>query len=157
MPPAGSPGTFVRSETEGEWGRWDRWEGDRWKMHSVMLRMDIRGGLCLAERAVALVFLGQAFAHDAEGFVGQLLVAEWLVLLRYFTACGFVHEAFSAAAAAWLGQGTGQLQMAQLQELVAVLARSGHLQGEAVVNALKHLPTEPEDGMWSCRVVGWSS
>ncbi|CAJ1374068.1 unnamed protein product [Effrenium voratum] len=87
----------------------------------------------------------EAFAHDAEGFVGQLLVAEWLVLLRYFTACGFVHEAFSAAAAAWLGQGTGQLQMAQLQELVAVLARSGHLQGEAVVNALKHLPTEPEE------------
>ncbi|CAE7238181.1 unnamed protein product [Symbiodinium sp. CCMP2592] len=97
----------------------------------------------------------EALASSAERFVEDLTVAEWLVILRYFAAAGFTHPNFSAAAAQWLSGsaedvgGSGQLQLPQLQELVATLASTGHLSGpaaEAVVRALTHLPPEPDTG-----------
>ena len=82
--------------------------------------------------------------------VDNLLPAEWMLLLRYFTSCGFVHHGFCQAAAAWLQfhEASGKLQLKQLQEILSSLAYAGHLTrelGEEVCKTLKHLPTEAEE------------
>ena len=82
--------------------------------------------------------------------MGQLLPAEWMVILRYFTSCGFIHDAFCQAAAAWLqdDDAVGKLQLKELQEVLVSLAFSGHLSselGEQICKILKHLPPEAEE------------
>lgn len=92
----------------------------------------------------------EALGEDAESYVDNLLPAEWMLLLRYFTSCGFVHHGFCQAAAAWLQfhEASGKLQLKQLQELLSSLAYAGHLTrelGEEVCKTLKPLPTEAEE------------
>eukprot|EP00438_Fugacium_kawagutii_P005961 Skav206626 [mRNA] locus=scaffold2321:42902:46162:- [translate_table: standard] len=70
------------------------------------------------------------------------------MILRYFTACGFVHHGFCEAAATWLSsEASGKLQLQQLQELLVSLAHGGHLTavGEDICETLKHLPTEAQE------------
>jgi hypothetical protein len=94
--------------------------------------------------------LGQPKVSEVPAKVDNLLPAEWMLLLRYFTSCGFVHHGFCQAAAAWLQfhEASGKLQLKQLQELLSSLAYAGHLTrelGEEVCKTLKPLPTEAEE------------
>ena len=82
--------------------------------------------------------------------VEELLPAEWLILLRYFTSCGHVHPVFCEAVSRWLlmSQEFGKLQLKQLQEVLNSLGYAGYLTtelGDEICNALKHLPTEAEE------------
>ena len=98
----------------------------------------------------------EALGKGAQRYVEDLTAAEWLVILRYFASTGYTQKEFSAAAARWLSgsetdiSGSGQLQLPQLQELAAILAHTGDLNGpaaDAVIRALSHLPPEVDTGI----------
>lgn len=86
--------------------------------------------------------------------VEELLPAEWLILLRYFTSCGHVHPIFCEAVSRWLlNEKFGKLQLKQLEEVLNSLGYAGYLTtelGDEICNALKHLPTEAEEQVGSC-------
>eukprot|EP00434_Breviolum_minutum_P036849 symbB.v1.2.032664.t1/scaffold3857.1/size49205/3 len=91
----------------------------------------------------------EATGHHADSYVDELLPAEWLILLRYFTSCGHVHPIFCEAVSRWLlNEKFGKLQLKQLEEVLNSLGYAGYLTtelGDEICNALKHLPTEAEE------------
>ncbi|CAE8614207.1 unnamed protein product, partial [Polarella glacialis] len=94
----------------------------------------------------------EAVGDKAGTFIEELSLAEWLTVLRYFTATGWRSESLCRAAATWLREGPasetiGRLQLRQLEDLAAALAHAGHLHGgpgDAIVRALLPLPPEPD-------------